>query len=270
MAYCELDDSVRLYYEDQGQGRPVLFLHSVWSSSRFFRKQLPYFAERHRAMAVDFRGHGQSSVVHHGHTTDGYARDVRAFLRKLDLTGVVLVGWSMGAFVIWDYLRQFGPADVKATVIVDQPASDFKWPDWPFGAWDFKQLCEMMHGVQTNRTEIVRQFISQMFKVTPPPEEMEWMLAEYLRMPASIAGSILFDQTVTDYRPHLAGFTVPTLLCFGRDAKLVPIAAGEHLERSLPCARLVPFEYSGHSPFLEEPERFNHVVDEFVRSLDAA
>ena len=83
----------------------------------------------------------------------------------------------------------------------------------------------------------------------------------------SIAGSILFDQTVQDYRPDLSKVTVPTLLCFGRDEKLIPVAGGEHLQKNLPNARLLVFENSGHCPFLEESKRFNREVDRFIQSV---
>lgn len=64
----------------------------------------------------------------------------------------------------------------------------------------------------------------------------------------------------------LSSFTIPTLLCFGSDEKLIPVAAGEHLCQNLPDAQLVVFEQSGHCPFLEEPERFNQ-EDRPLRSV---
>ncbi len=86
-------------------------------------------------------------------------------------------------------------------------------------------------------------------------------------MPESIASAILFDQSVQDYRPMLGMVTVPTLLCFGRHDKFVPLAGVECLQHHLPRARLVIFENSGHGPHLEEPDRFNREVDQFIQSL---
>jgi pimeloyl-ACP methyl ester carboxylesterase len=186
----------------------------------------------------------------------------------LGLKQVVLVGWSMGAFVLWDYIKQFGVENLKATVIVSESASDFKWPDWPNGIADFPGLCGMMHDVQTDRAAFVRSFIPLMFKNAPSETDTAWMFEEITRLPESIASSILFDQTVQDYRPILHQVTVPTLACFGRDEKLIPVAGGEHLVKNLPSARLLMFEESGHCPFLEEPDRFNGEVDQFIMSLN--
>ena len=187
-------------------------------------------------------------------------------LESLELTAAVLVGWSMGSFVIWDYVRQFGTDRLAGVVIVDQSASDYGWPDWPYGFLDFDELCHVMAAVQTDRAALFDEFIPLLFK-DDPGEHGDWIREAAGGIPPTIASSIIFDQTVQDFRSLLASVDVPALVCFGRDEKLVPVAAGEHLAASMPHARLVVFEESGHSPFVEESDRFNETVDEFVRSL---
>ncbi len=270
MSYFNLDDKVKLYYEDLGRGEPVIFIHGVWMSSRFFQKQMPFFSKRYRTIALDLRGHGRSAHVHYGHTVANYACDVHALIKSLGLTGVTLVGWSMGAFVVWEYFRQFGADKVKATVVVDESASDYKWPDWPIGFADFQKLCHIMNEVQMNWASFANDFISLMFKEPPAEENVKWMFEEIMRLPESIASAIIFDQTVQDYRNMLSSVTVPTLLCFGRDEKLIPVEAGKHLQEHLPKARLVIFENSSHCPFIEESDRFNQEVDKFIQSLNSA
>ncbi|MBE9513085.1 MAG: alpha/beta hydrolase [Chloroflexi bacterium] len=266
MSYLSLNGT-RLYYEEKGRGQPIIFIHGVWMSGRFFQKQLDYFAQRYRTIILDLRGHGRSAQAHSGHTIANYARDLHGLMQGLELANVVLVGWSMGAFVIWDYFKQFGTKNVKATVIVDESASDFKTPDWSLGIFDFQSLCHLMANVQTDRETVVREFIPEMFQKEPAEADVRWMFDEMTRLPESIASAILFDQTLQDYRPVLSSFTVPTLLCFGSDEKLCPVAAGEHLHQSLPNTQLIVFEQSGHCPFLEEPARFNQEVHNFIQSL---
>ena len=260
-------NGTQLYYEDKGQGQPVLFIHGLWCSCRFFDKQLDYFARRYRTLILDLRGHGRSAPIHSGYTMANYARDVHEFMHRLELTETVLVGWSMGSFVIWEYFKQFGAENIKATVFVDQSASDFKWPDWPLGAFDFTGLCHWMANVQTNRAETMREFVNLFFKGEPTAADLRWLLDEMTRIPASIAGAVLFAQSVEDYRAVLPTVNVPALICFGRHDKFFPVAAGEYLKQNLPQAQMVVFEQSGHCPFLEEPERFNREVDRFLSSL---
>jgi non-heme chloroperoxidase len=256
-----------LYYEELGAGRPVVFIHGVWMSGRFFRHQLPYLGRSCRAIALDLRAHGRSTQAPSGHTVATYARDLHAFLERRELDGAVLVGWSMGCMVVWDYVKQFGTGRIAATVLVEQSPSDFRWPDWPFGTFDLDALLDAMTRLQTDRDGFIREFLPLMFKDPPSDADEQWMFDEITRAPESIAAAILFNQTMQDYRPVLERVTVPSLVVVGRDEKLVPVAAGKYVAERLPDARLLVFERSGHCPFLEEPERFNEEVDRFIRSL---
>ncbi|WP_057914089.1 alpha/beta fold hydrolase [Peribacillus muralis] len=265
MALFEVEEGVRLYYEEEGQGRPIIFIHGVWMSSRFFAKQLPYFSRKYKTILLDLRSHGRSNHVHHGNTVSVYAKDLHAFISKRGLKDVILVGWSMGAFIVWDYLKQFGEGNVHSTVIVDELASDFKWPDFDIGAFDIGTLIAFMTEIQTNRTPFLRTFLSSMFKNELSEEDVNWMLEEVTKMPESIASSILFDQSIVDYREFLPNITVPTLLCFGREEKVIPVAAGEHLHDNITDSQLVIFENSCHCPFLEESDLFNKTVNDFIQ-----
>ena len=86
-------------------------------------------------------------------------------------------------------------------------------------------------------------------------------------MPESIASSILFDQSIVDYRDFLPAIHVPTLLCFGRHEKVIPVAAGEHLHKNIPNSELVIFEDSCHCPFMEESDLFNETVNGFISKI---
>ncbi len=141
--------------------------------------------------------------------------------------------------MVWDYVKQFGTKGLKATVIVEESASDYKKEDWPLGAFDFQELCEIMATVQTDRAAFVHELITAMFKDAPAEKTGSGCSTKSTRLPESIASAILFDQTVQDYRPVLPSVSVPSLLCFGRDEKLIPIAAAKHLEQTLPDKRFV-------------------------------
>ena len=119
--------------EDAGTGAPVVFIHGWSMSGRFFQRQLAYFAGTHRVIIPDLRGHGRSEKTTRGHTVPNYAADLHAILAGLSVERPVLVGWSMGAMVGYEYLRAFGPDSVAGLVIVDQPPSDFAWDGYESG-----------------------------------------------------------------------------------------------------------------------------------------
>ncbi|WP_430790395.1 alpha/beta fold hydrolase [Virgibacillus flavescens] len=266
MSFVHLDSETTLYYEDQGAGQPVVFVHGVMMSSKFFHKQVPYFKENYRCIILDLRGHGQSAKVEHGHTVAQYARDLKLFLEKLDLEDVILVGWSMGAFVLWDYVNQFGTENIKALTIVDQSPSDYIWPGWEYGAFNFDAIKGVMQAIQEDQHGFNSEFIYGMFKEKPDPSEHEWILNEMNSLPATIESTIVFNQTAVDYRETVANVDVPTLICFGT-VGFFPIEAGEYIQTRIPGSKLVAFENSSHLLFLEETDKFNAELDTFFNSL---
>ncbi|HJN60639.1 MAG TPA: alpha/beta hydrolase, partial [Alphaproteobacteria bacterium] len=96
MPKIRINDQLELHYEESGAGRPIVFVHGVWMSGRYFHRQLPALGQNHHAIVLDLRGHGQSSHTEDGHTMATYAQDLRAFLKAMGLKDVVLAGWSMG------------------------------------------------------------------------------------------------------------------------------------------------------------------------------
>src|SRR5258708_20019141 len=102
-------------------------------SGRFFQRQLAHFAASNRVIVPDLRGHGRSEKVTHGHTVPRYGADLHAILSQLSVRRPILVGWSMGAMVAYEYLRAFGPPSVPALVISPHPPSDFAWDGSEFG-----------------------------------------------------------------------------------------------------------------------------------------
>ena len=268
MPKIRINDQLEIHYEENGAGRPIVFVHGVWMSGRYFHKQVPALGQNYHAIALDLRGHGQSSHAEDGHTMVTYARDLHAFLAAKGLRDVVLAGWSMGCMVTWDYFKLFGDENVAAAIFVDQSPSDFKWPDWDLGIFDMAALVHLMSEVQTGREKIYRDFIPMLFKAPQAAEDVEWMVAECMRMPASIASAVLFGQTMQDYRADLDKVTVPTLVIAGGMAdKMLPTESVKYVHENIPGSRFSVYDDSNHCPFLEEPERFNREVEAFVGAL---
>jgi pimeloyl-ACP methyl ester carboxylesterase len=260
-------DGAVLRYEERGSGRPLVLLHGVCMSSEFFREQLGPLSAAHRVIAVDFRGHGRSPACDHGHTVAQYARDVHQLIERLSLDDVVLVGWSMGSIVTWQYLRQFGIHRLAAQVVVSQGPSDLKRADWPLGMLELGELADLCDAIQEDMADAFADFAPAMFAEPLDEAARAWVLHEILRCRPTTATSILLSQTLPDARAVLHDLALPTLLVWGRDEKLMPVAAGEWIRDQVPGSELVIFERSGHCPMLEEPARFNELLAEFVGRL---
>jgi non-heme chloroperoxidase len=260
----ELPDGATIAYTDIGTGRPILLLHGVCMSRRFFDRNVDRLSDGHRVITMDFRSHGDSPPVEGGHTVAQYARDVRALLAHLEINDVTAIGWSMGSFVLWDYLAQFGNDRLASVVVVSQGPSDLTQPDWPYGIADVPQLQGFLAAMQEDFRGFFTAFAPLMFKAELPAEELT-DFADAICQVGANAGSVIFvDQTLKDYRSQLATYTIPHLLVWGRDEKVIKLGSGEWLANTLANAEYVVFDDSGHCPMWEEPDRFNTLVADWI------
>src|SRR5260370_9927224 len=131
----ENSGSIELYYEDHGQGRPVVLIHGYPLSGRAWDKQVPALLEAgHRVITYDRRGFGTSSQPATGYDYDTFAADLAALLEHLDLREAVLAGHSMGTGEVTRYLGRYGSARVAKGVLVSPiPPYLLQTPDNPDG-----------------------------------------------------------------------------------------------------------------------------------------
>ncbi|MDG4665408.1 alpha/beta hydrolase [Mycobacterium sp. 236(2023)] len=255
-----LPDGARMAYLDKGSGPVVLLVHGVCMTSAFFTRNVEALSRHHRVVAVDLRSHGDSPTSPTGNTVAQYARDLHDLMLGLDLHDVTGVGWSMGSFVWWDHLRQFGTDRLSRLAVVSQGPADLTRPDWPYGIADPDVLGEYVDAMQSDFSGFFGEFVPEMFKDPVPDEDAALLLAEITKMEPNPGTVILADQTLRDYRGFLQGSGVPHLLVWGADEKVVKLASAEWLSGALADAELHVFDDSGHCPMWEEPDRFNELL----------
>jgi pimeloyl-ACP methyl ester carboxylesterase len=255
-----------LYYEDYGDGRPIVFLHGATGGLRYFEPQLVELSTEFRTIAVDFRGHGRSAKSELGHTLPQYARDVRTLLETVALEEVVLVGWSMGAMVTWEYVGQFGTDRLHGLVDIDMEPSPLKREGYEYGSHDVTELRDALGAIQTDPLGLLQRQAEALLAAPPSRDLRTLILDEGSRIPPPIQSAMLLE-LVRDYREVLPTIDVPTLVCAGADEQWRTVASVEYVAEQVPNTRFELFEESGHCPTVEEPERFNRVLTDFVETL---
>jgi pimeloyl-ACP methyl ester carboxylesterase len=268
MPYFETGDGVPIYYEDHGDGEPILLIHGwTMNAEYWWQKNIDSLAESHRVVALDLRGHGLSGKTSDKHTLAQYARDVRELIETIDLTDVTPVGWSMGTAVILNYIDQYGSNRLSSAVLVDQSPSFLTEEDWEFplmGEFPGTAAAELVQNLRHNRASAAKPFIESMFVEPPDGETVDEMYAETMKTPTNATVDMFLDMTYADLRPILPTIDVPVLLLYGAQSAIFPGDLGEWLESEIPDAIHVEFEDSGHCPFWEEPEKFNEEVTSFA------
>ena len=263
--FHELPDGAVMAYADIGRGRPLVLLHGVLGSRRFYERTIDPLSADHRVIAVDFRSHGDSPRVEGGHTVPQLARDLHSLLQALELRDAVAVGWSMGNLVIWEHLLQ-QPDDhgLAAHVCISQGACDLNGPDWQHGFTDRAGLTALLRQSQEDLSGTCAFVATILTKVLPSDADRAWMVEEMGRAGPNAATAILADQTVRDYADRLPAADLPTLGIWGRDEKCLPVSAGEWLAERIPGFELHVFEESGHLPMWEQADAVNDLIRSWV------
>ena len=119
MSFLEMDDGINIYYEDLGEGEPLIFAHDLNSSLKANTEFYEYFRKDFRIILYNQRGHGESDRPMIHMNIERLGQDLNELIKALNLDEVTLIGHSMGGTTIYNYINQFGCGKVKRIVISD-------------------------------------------------------------------------------------------------------------------------------------------------------
>ncbi len=271
-ACLETEDGAKIYYEDRGEGQPILLVHGWLCSSRFWQKNVPDLATRFRVVTLDFRGHGNSSKALTGHTIKQYAHDVREVIERLRLQQTVLVGWSLGGAVVISYYEQYGEdTRLKALGLVDScpfPFSPEVWNSHSLRNYNYEGMNATFADLTADPRKFAIGFTNRMFKQKPSEADMDWVVAEMLKTPPWIAEAVYSDFLMSDHAKSLSAIKVPVIV-FSADSGVFHngIAQGKAIANQVPQGTFIPFEDAGHILFYEQPQKFNAALADVVKAL---
>ena len=261
MAYFE-HEGCNLHYEEYGHGDPLLLVHGLGSSTLDWEMQIPALSARYRVIVPDVRGHGRSDKPRERYSIGGFSADLGALIDHLDLGAVHLVGWSMGGMICFQ-LAVDEPARVKSLCIVNSaPEVKVRTPDdcWQwFKRWSLMRLLSL---------ETIGKALGA--KLFPKPEQadLRQKMAERWAKNDKRAYLASFDAIVGwGVQERLSRVTCPTLVV-SADRDYTPVSLKETYVRLLPDARLVVIADSRHATPLDQPERFNQTLLEFLATAD--
>ena len=147
---------IKLAYEDRGAGKPAFVFVHGWTCNRsFFAPQAEHFARRHRVVAVDLRGHGESDKPRGEYPIAAYADDIASVIEQLGLGKAVAVGHSMGGLAVLQLAAAY-PDCVAAIVMVD-PAGFVSQPERRASAE------AMVAAIEAGNQEPRRQLVTNRF-----------------------------------------------------------------------------------------------------------
>src|ERR1700758_3794645 len=159
----ENDAPIEIHYEDHGSGQPVVLIHGYpLNGNSWERQELP---AGYRCISYDRRGFGRSSQPTVGYDYDTFAADLNGLLEHLDLTDVILVGFSMGTGEGTRYLGTYGSARVsKAALFGVIPPFLLKTDDNPEGV-DGHVFADIKDAIVKDRSAYFKSFLDNFYNV---------------------------------------------------------------------------------------------------------
>lgn len=266
--YVTVAPGVELHLWEKGEGKPLVFIPGLTFSGEIFKAQIEHFSANYRVMAIDPRGQGYSAKTVDGNDYLTHGRDLAALLDALELTDVVLIGWSTGNLDTWSYVQQFGKDRLRGVVTIDMSPL----PLSPDPTWWTEGTMEELSAVATQvltSPEGTRAFFSEyatgvMIQHEMEPAELEYLLDLSGRTPYWICRALFCDAIFSNYLETAKdlGATFPSLMFIAEHWQDI---AKPFVETQLPGYET--YVMGGHLMFYEYPEKWNAVLEGFLQKL---
>jgi pimeloyl-ACP methyl ester carboxylesterase len=261
----EATDGTPLYYEDWGNGQPVLFLHGAGSNWEQWNYNMLTLSHQLRCIAYDRRGHGRSSDFGQGFDYDILAEDLAEVIKQLNLTRLVVIAHSMGGGEIVRYLSRYGAGRIARIVLVG-PTLPFilKTPDNPDGVDE-----EAFSALRAQWAKDYPRWIAENARPFFMPETSEamvqWGCSLMMHTPLKTVINCNHIISQTDFRRELVRITVPTLIIHGdKDVSAQIDFTGRRTAALIHGSEFKVYEGAAHGLFITHAERFNHDVLQFI------
>ncbi|MDT0302469.1 alpha/beta fold hydrolase [Streptomonospora wellingtoniae] len=265
---------IELYYEDHGTGQPIVLIHGYPLNGHSWERQSRELIDAgYRVITYDRRGFGQSSKVGTGYDYDTFAADLGTLLEALDLSEVILVGFSMGTGELARYVKNHGHERVaKLAFLASLEPFLLQRDDNPTGVPQ-----EVFDGItdaaRADRYAWFTQFYKDFYnldanlgsRISPEVVTANWNTAT---VSAPVAAYAVVASWIEDFRDDVASVRAagkPSLILHGTEDNILPIdATGRPFHAAFPEAEYVEVEGAPHGLLWTHAEEVNDALLRFV------
>ncbi|MCT2407472.1 alpha/beta hydrolase [Chryseobacterium antibioticum] len=255
--YAQSSDGQNIHYKENGQGSTsILFVHGWLGNAEWWNSQQEYFKEKYQIVQMSLAGHGKSDASRKEWSSELYAEDIKAVADQIDSPEIILVGHSMsGAYVLEASLKI---PKVKALILIDtikdldETFTDEQAEEYLFVHYrnDFKNAVE----------HILPQYL---FAEKTPSDVREQLQNEFLQNTSQTAIDLLRPLYKTDFREAASKVQVPVRAI---NSDNFPTNADNN-RKYLKDYNYVEIAGTGHYPMLENPEKFNQLLEQTIKEL---
>lgn len=267
MAYLEVEGDRSIYYERYGGGgRPVVLIHGWGMGARIWDTVLPHLIANGNDVTVyDHRCCGRSDKDFSDVSIDALGSDVVRLVDHLDLSGVVVNGWSLGGAVAVDAVAKLGRSAMGLVLTGGATPKYTQGDGWEYGGTT-EGLEDTLTTLRDDRPTFLHGLSQGVCAADPGPVVVDWMWQMFMET-SPRADESLRDLGRVDQRDIVSKLNVPALIMRGDKDVIVDPAIGSAAASLLPQGQLVAFADSGHAPFLEEHNKYCRELLGFIESL---
>jgi microsomal epoxide hydrolase len=255
--YFTSSDGVRLHYLEAGPstGHTLVFVPGWTMPAWIWMPQIEFFARAYHVVAFDPRGQGESGIPDEGYEPVRRGRDIAELVSQLDPVPVVVVGWSLGVLDTLAAIHVAGDRLLAGLVLVDNSVGEEPPPVY--------HPVPPHIGPPVSRAQAMQRFVRAMFRRPPAASYLDRLTQACLRTPEAASRALLAYPVPRSYwREAIYATKVPVLYMIR--PRWVPQA--DNLLRNRPNTQVEVFSDAGHALFIDDPARFDRVMDSFLRS----
>ncbi len=247
----------KLYFEDQGRGKVLLFLHGASWDMRQWKNEVDYFSSEYRVITLDARGHGKSSLPKGNVSPDIFWKDAKALLDYLNITTAIVCGLSMGGHTAMQ-LAINAPTRVERLILIGAPCTN------SFNLYE--RICVPVNRICLKLMPMSWIAWSMGIALGTNPTTKEYI--------KEVVGSINHDDfnrvwkavTSMESRSELPQIKCPTLILIG-DHDILTKRQQPFIHQSIKHSKLVVIAGANHGTNLDNPLQVRQEISGFIQEL---
>jgi pimeloyl-ACP methyl ester carboxylesterase len=241
-----------IHYFEAGQGPAVFLLHGIGGAKELWMGNIGALAAGYHVYAIDQIGFGHSDKPFLDYKIATFVDFLYAFMQTQNIGKAAVVGNSFGGWIALDFAIQH-PGMVEKLVLVDSAGLAWLQPLAEMNPSSLAATRTLIESVFYDKKMISDDAVRQVFT-----DRMRDNVGYTIQRTVAGFATPQFEDA------KLAAIHVPTLVMWGRQDELIPLASGEKLRDGISGAKLVVFDQCGHVPQIEKSDEFNRALLEFL------
>ena len=250
----------KIHYLEAGDAKnpKIVLLHGLGSSTVSWQLNIAALSQKFHVVALDQVGFGKSDKPFLKYRVGTYTDFLDKFLSELKIEKASLIGNSLGGWIAADFALKY-PTKVEKIILAD--AAGLKPNDVNLS---------QIYALNFSTREEVRTLVKLVF-FNQTIFGSELFVDESLRLRVAAGDGYTINSLIDSIKREedflngkLGGIKQPTLIIWGKQDGLLPLADGEKFDREIPNSEIIVFDRCGHAPQIEKAQEFNSAVLKFL------